>query len=313
MTGADLQRLVGKRVLITGGTGFIGSHLSDLISRTDAELIVVSRTARSRADVSGEWLRADLADMRTTEDIVQSVEPDLIFHLASYVSGSRELSAVQSTLRNNLLTTVNLLTALGGISFDRVILAGSMEEPAPGDPRRFPCSPYAASKWACSGYARMFHHLYGMPIAIARIFMVYGPGQRDLRKLIPYVILSLLKNETPRLSSGKRPVDWIYVEDVVGGLLSMGIAPGIDGQALDLGSGQMITIGDVVRRIFDLVETDLEPRFGALPDRAFEQVRVADTESTARKLGWQASTPLDMGLRKTVEWYAEAYRTSLAR
>jgi UDP-glucose 4-epimerase len=98
-----------------------------------------------------------------------------------------------------------------------------------------PCSPYAAAKWSVSGYARMFRALYQIPVVIAKIFMVYGSGQTDHTKLIPYVILSLLRGEAPRLSSGVRLVDWIFVDDVVDGLIGCAQTHGIDGRTVEFG------------------------------------------------------------------------------
>lgn len=83
----------------------------------------------------------------------------------------------------------------------------------------------------------MFHALYKVPVTLARLFMVYGPGQKDLKKLVPYVILARLQGEDVKLSSGTRPVDWVYVDDVVEGLVRMSRQAGVAGQRIDLGTG----------------------------------------------------------------------------
>ena len=132
--------------------------------------------------------------------------------------------------------------------------------------------------------------------------MVYGPGQLDLRKLVPYVTVSLLRGEAPRLTSGERAVDWIYVDDVVDAFLRTAVAPGLEGGSLDVGSGELVTARDVVVRIRDLVGGDVEPAFGAIPDRPLERVRAADPASSA-PIGWVARTPLDEGLARTVAFY----------
>ena len=106
--------------------------------------------------------------------------------------------------------------------------------------------------------------------------MVYGPGQSDHTKLVPYVITSLLRGEAPRLSSGLRLVDWIYVDDVVEGLIRCSQAPGIDGRTVELGSGEMLSIREVMRQLSNLVACTVEPHFGALPDRPLERVKKAD-------------------------------------
>ena len=92
------------------------------------------------------------------------------------------------------------------------------------------------AKWGQLAYARYFSALHELPMVHLRVSMVYGPGQLDLRKLVPYVTVSLLRGETPQLASGMREVDWVYVEDVVEAFLRAAVAPGADGQSLDIGS-----------------------------------------------------------------------------
>jgi nucleoside-diphosphate-sugar epimerase len=150
----------------------------------------------------------------------------------------------------------------------------------------------------------MFHALYQLPIVILRLFMVYGPAQQDLQKLIPYAIRSMLDGEAPLLMSGTRPVDWIYVDDVVEALLAAAQAPHVEGKTIDIGSGRLVTVRNVVERLAQFTGCGIAPRFGAKPDRMFEQVRVADTKSAKEFLDWTAQVSLDEGLKRTVLWYA---------
>jgi nucleoside-diphosphate-sugar epimerase len=208
-----------------------------------------------------------------------------------------------TTFRNNLVSTVNLLLVVNEIGCKRIILAGSLEEPEQGDLSAVPCSPYAVAKWAGSAYARMFHALYQLPVVILRIFMVYGPAQQDLQKLIPYTILSLLRGEAPKLTSGRRPVDWIYVEDVVEGFLAAAQAAHIEGNTIDIGSGKLISIRAIVEHLVRLINPQIQPLFGALSERSFEQIRVADPARSYALIGWKATTSLEEGLKRTVDWY----------
>ena len=191
----DHPSLTGRRALVTGAAGFIGSALCQRLVASGTEVYGVSRVFRSTAD-GIRWWTADLSEVDAAPRILRQVRPDVVFHLASHVSGDRGLGAVVPTLRDNLVTTVNLLTAAAEAGEARVVLAGSMEEPDRDDPA--PSSPYAAAKSAASAYARLFDQLYGLPVVNLRVFMVYGPGQRDDTKLIPYVISSLLRGEAPR-------------------------------------------------------------------------------------------------------------------
>jgi UDP-glucose 4-epimerase len=147
----------------------------------------------------------------------------------------------------------------------------------------------------------MCHALYGTPVVWLRPSMVYGPGQPDARKLVPYVTLSLLRGESPILASGRRPVDWVYIDDVVDALLAAAVAEGVEGRSFDVGSGELVSVRDVVELIARLVDAKASPRFGAIPDRPLEHVRAADVAAAAEALGWQPRIPLPEGLRRTVE------------
>lgn len=304
----SMDRFSANRVLVTGASGFIGSHLCRRLTAVGAEVHGVYRSAVANdADLARGW-QIDVSEAAAVRKLVADVRPDVVFHLASFVSGSRSLDAVLPALQSNLVSTVNLLTAATEFGCRRIVLAGSLEEPGSSDGPAVPSSPYAAAKFAASAYARMFHVLYQTPVVTARIFMVYGPGQRDLRKLVPYVTLSLLRKQVPQLSSGKRQVDWIYVEDVVEGLLAAAQAPDVIGSTIDLGSGTFASVGDVVHALGKIIAPDMQLALGGLPDRPLEQVRLADVAGTYSRLGWKPAISLEEGLRRTVDWYARRLR-----
>ena len=230
---------------------------------------------------------------------MQAARPEIIFHLASLVTGRRELDLVLPAFRDNLASTVNLLTAAastGGCR--RIVVAGTMEEAdlASGEA---PSSPYSVAKGAAALYARFFHALYGLPLVQARIFMAYGPGQQDRKKLIPYSILEALAGRPPEISRGTRRIDWIFVDDVVRGLLAFAETPGIEGETLDLGSGDLVSAREVVERICHALQAPA-PRIGALPDRPLEATRRANVERTTAHAGWRPTIGLDEGLHRTI-------------
>ncbi len=295
----------GQKILVTGASGFIGSHLCRRLYHGDIEVHAVSRRKPPDDQTPINWWQGDLAELETVQNLLTELKPDVIFHLASHVVGAREVNLVMPTFYSNLMSTVNLLTVAEQIGCRRIVLSGSLEEPAQDDHEAIPCSPYAAAKWAGSAYARMFHALYHLPVVILRVFMVYGPGERHLQKLVPHVILALLRGESPKLSSGKREVDWVYVEDVVEGFLAAGQAEDVGGQTIDIGSGALVSIRTVVGHLNRMINSQIEPCFNALPDRPFEQVRVADIAKTQAMIGWKPKTTLEEGLRRTVHWYKQ--------
>jgi nucleoside-diphosphate-sugar epimerase len=226
-------------------------------------------------------------------------------HMASHVSGARTVDAVLPTFHDNLSSTVNVLVAAHEVTCERVVLAGSVEEPEPAPHLSVPHSPYAASKHAAGAYGRMFHALYGLSVTTLRVAMAYGPGQGDLNKLVPHVITSLLKGEAPILSSGDREVDWVYVDDVVDAFVCAATAPGVGGLTLDVGSGSLVTVRRVVELLFALVAPDVTPQFGGLANRVLEQVCVADVEATSSRMDWRPQVGLLDGLSRTIDWYRQ--------
>ena len=253
--------LAGRRALVTGASGFIGSALCRCLSQAGMEVHGVSRTERAATDSCARWHTYRLDDIEAVRALFKAARPDYVFHLASHVAGSRSIELVLPTFSANLASTVNLLTAATEQGCERILLTGSLEEPDPGPDHAVPSSPYAAAKFAASAYGRMFHALYNTPVAILRLFMVYGPGQQDLRKLVPYVTLALLKGQTPELSSGARKVDWIYVDDVAAGYLAAATAKGVEGGTIDLGSGRLDTVRTVVEELVGLINPHIQPLF----------------------------------------------------
>ena len=179
--------------MVTGASGFLGSHLCRGLRQAGAEIHVTSRRGHNEIDTDN-WWQGDMTDITTVRHIVQKIKPEVIFHLSGLVTAASSLDLVLPTLHSLLVSTVNLLTVASEVGCGRVVLAASLTEPIPDNTEATPTSPYAAAKWAGSAYGRMFCQLYGLPVAIVRPFMTYGPGQ-DSRKLIPYVTLSLLREE----------------------------------------------------------------------------------------------------------------------
>jgi len=299
---ADALDYHGRRVLVTGASGFIGRRLCRRLRELGADVEAASRKAAPAGEET-RWHQVDLADPAAAARLVEETQPAGAFHLASQVTESRERKVVLPTFHANLASTVYLLDALTEQGCKRIVQTGSLEEPEPGDPVSTPTSPYAAAKWSAGAYARMFHQLWQTPVVLARLFMVFGPEQRDSSKLVPHVVTSLLGGREPQLGSGKRPVDWVFVDDVVEGLLRLGLAEGVEGLQVDLGSGKLVPVRSVVEQIYALMAPEKQPPFGGLQDRPMEPVRVARAEETGELLGWSPTVTLEDGLARTVEWY----------
>jgi UDP-glucose 4-epimerase len=294
--------LFGCKVLVTGASGFLGAHLTSRLCETGADVHAVSRSQRNAEANGPRWWQRDMAEIAAVRELFHEVKPEVVFHLSGLATASPDRDLVLPTFHSLLVSTVNILMAAAESHSRRIVLAASLTEPQSGHSKITPGSPYAAAKWASGAYARMFHRLYDVPVVMVRPFMTYGPGQ-DERKLIPYVVLSLLKGETPKLTSGQQEIDWIYVDDVMDGFLAAASAPEIEGQTIDLGSGMLVPIRTVVGLLIQLMDANVEPLFHALPDRPYEPVRAADITDADTKLGWKPRTSLEEGLKRTINWH----------
>lgn len=298
--------------LVTGATGFIGRHLGRSLADRGADVHATSRDV-SDVNLDGggvQWWAGDLRDRDFVQSTVGNIRPDRIFHLAGLVTGSRSLEMVLPTLEHNLLGSVHLLEAAARIHDIRFVLVGSVEE-ADSESAVSPArSPYAAAKRAASDYGRMFCELYDLSVVHVCPAMVYGPGQQDLSKLVPYVVSSLLDGETPEIHDATRKADWVYVDDIVSGLIEAGHRSGLSGRTIELGTGELTPVGEVVREIRELIDPGAaRPTFEDESERPLEYEQPADTKAAEELLDWEARMPLDRGLRRTVEWYASKLDT----
>jgi len=298
--------LAGKKALVTGAGGFLGSHLCAALVKAGVEVHAAARRELPEPIEGVRLHRVDLVDLDAVRRVFLEVRPGFVFHMAGYVYGARSLEHIHPSLAGNLSTTVNLLTLVAELGCERIVLAGSLEEPdedgifAAGC---VPSSPYAAAKYAGSCYARMFHALYQVPVVIGRIFMAYGPAQRDLKKLIPYTILSLAEGRAPKLGSGSRPLDWVYVDDATKAFLLLAQTPGLDGQTIEIGTGELHTAREAVEIIVGLMGNGATPEYGSVSDRKLEVARAANVAATEKALSWRAEVSLREGLARTIEWY----------
>lgn len=304
------KALSDTRALVTGASGFLGTHLCRRLLVERAEVHAISRSPRRSRDRDGlHWWQCDFVDPAAVHDLIGRLKPDVVFHFGGMVTAAPDLALVAPTFHTLLASTVNLLTAVTDVGGGRVVLSASLEEPTNGAADRLvPESPYAAAKLAAGAYARMFVKLYDTPVVSLRPFMAYGPGQNPT-KIIPYTILSLLRGDAPQLSSGDRALDWVYVEDVIDAFLAAASRSGVEGRTLDLGWGTAVRIRDVVDRVTRLVDPSITPWYGARPDRPDVRTRVADADATTAALGWRPTTSLDRGLAHTVEWYRQSLET----
>jgi nucleoside-diphosphate-sugar epimerase len=301
------------RILITGGGGFVGAVLT---RRLIAERYAVSLLLRPRsrpwrlASVEGHYVPvwADLCDAHAVHHAVEACQPTVIIHLAAHGAYPHQ-SDRSAILASNFMGTANLLGALARIDYRAFVNVGSSSEyghkngPMRSDDVLEPRTDYGVAKAAatllCHSEARK-----GRPICTVRIFSAYGAWE-DPSRLVPYVMASCQRGESPVLGSGNQPRDFIHVDDVIDLLLCAADCEAARGRILHAGSGHPSRVRDMVETILAVCGNGrIQARYGAQPDRTDEPATwLASLSETTRWTGWTPRLDLRAGVERTWDWF----------
>ena len=306
--------LEGRRVLVTGGSGFIGSHLVRRLLREEATVFAMTSSVSSvlpvrLAEVAGDVtiVEANVTDRSSMEHVARQVQPEIVFNLAAFTHVGKSFQRVDENIQTNIQGTVNLLQALDG-AYRRFVYVGTSEiygdVPVPfrEDGPVNPVSPYAVAKYAGERFCRMFQRAYGWPITCIRPFNAYGPWQTPDR-VIPEMILCALRKAPIAMTEGLQTREFNFVEDLADGLVRAATASA-DGEVINLGCGREISMRDLAVLVLELMGNPVEARFGAIPHRPTEIWRMyADANKARELLGWAPRHTLEEGLRATIDWY----------
>lgn len=304
-------------VLVTGASGFIGSHLVRRLAAEQCRVHAIVRPQSSRARLADvgtnlHLLAVDLTDRTAVENCVATVEPEYVFHLAGFTSTRASLKGsslelLEQTYAVNVTGTRELMTSLLRHKRPlRIVRTGGIEEygacraPYREHEREQPVSPYGASQVAATHLCSMLHRQNGLPIATVRPALVYGPGQSKTF-FIPALIDACLQGRPFAMTDGRQTRDFVFVDDVVEGIVRAALAPGIDGEIINLSSGNDYRIVEVAKLVVGLTGGTTRLDVGAVPRRANDLDRlVCDPARADRLLGWKAATALQDGLRASI-------------
>jgi len=301
--------------LVTGGAGFIGSHLTEELVRRGHRVRVVDSLItgkrRNLDHIPGvEFLEGDLADMAVAEQAVRGVE--YVLHQAAIPSVPRSVQDPITSNRANIDASINVLVAARDAGVKRLVYAGSSSAygntptlPKREDMAPSPLSPYALQKLVAEQYAQMFTRLYGFETVTTRYFNVFGPRQdpgSPYSGVISLFATALLEGRQPTIyGDGGQTRDFTYVANVVDGVLRACEAPKAAGEVINVATGGRISLNDLVRVMNGIVGTQLEPVY---KDERAGDVRDSQADITKAKtlLGYAPIVSLEDGLRRTLAW-----------
>jgi nucleoside-diphosphate-sugar epimerase len=301
--------------LITGGAGFIGSHLAEeLIRRGQRVRVVDSLITGKRRNLEHlprvEFLEGDLADPAVAQKAVEGME--YVLHQAAIPSVPRSVKDPVTSNRANVDASLNVLVAARDAGIRRVVYAGSSS--AYGDtptlPKREemppnPLSPYALQKLVAEQYCQLFTRLYGLETVTIRYFNVFGPRQdpgSPYSGVISLFSTALLEGRQPMIyGDGEQTRDFTYVANVVDGVLRACEAKDASGEVINVATGGRISLNELLRTMNRIVGTNIEPIY-AEPRAGDVRDSQADIGKAQRLLGYTPSVGLEDGLRKTLDW-----------
>lgn len=315
----------GKKVLVTGGGGFIGSHLTERLVELGA-----STRALVHYNALGSWgwldhsplkdqvevVSGDICDRDSVHSALHGV--DVVFHLAALIAIPYSYRAPESYVRTNIIGTLNVLQAARELGTERVVHTSTSE--VYGTARYVPIdeghplqgqSPYSASKLSADKMAEAFHLSFQVPVVTVRPFNTFGPRQ-SARAIIPTVISQCLVGQRVRLGSTTPTRDLNYVANTVEGFVKAAESPRALGQTVNLGSGREISVGDLARKIAELIGQDIQiecDQQRLRPDASEVERLLADNRLARELLDWEPQVDLETGLQHTIEWM----RASLER
>jgi CDP-glucose 4,6-dehydratase len=313
-----------KRALVTGGHGFIASHLARaLLERGDAVTVLdLPAPPLSGLTLQGiapavELVEADLRDAEAVGATVSAGEFEVVFHLAAQTLVGPAMADPVATYEANVRGTWVLLEACRRAEVPAVVVASSDKAYGPSDDlpyregmRLRPASPYEASKAAADAISLSYRPAFGLPVAVTRFANVYGGGDLNFSRLIPETVAAVLDGRRPQIRSDGSPErDFLHVDDAVAAYLAIEHAVGAGGpaagEAFNAGGERPHSVGEVVEAVAELAGGGLSPEYGPGNPAGEIDRQFVDSTKLRELTGWRPEVGLRDGLLRTLEWYRE--------
>jgi UDP-glucose 4-epimerase len=302
-------------ILVTGGAGFIGSHIVDALLERGDDVVVLddlNNGFRHNVDERARLVVGSIADEYVVGEAIDGCQ--VVFHQAAHKAVLRSIERPLPTDTVNTHGTLTLLQVALDRGVERFVHAssssiygGAAPLPTPEDAGAMPRSPYAVSKLAAEHYCRVYHELHGLETVALRYFNVYGPRQRPdatYAAVIPLFVDALLTGRAPEVhGDGLQSRDFTYIADVVDANLAAAAAPAAQcaGHAYNIAGGASWSLLDILQTLGELLHVEPQPKFVDARPGDVRHSR-ADASNAARDLGFHCRVDLEDGLRRTVDW-----------
>ncbi len=304
-----------KKAVVTGGAGFIGSHLLEELSRRDYHLTVIDDLSTGKLEnlksvldkPNVKFIEGSITDLPLLQRLFKDI--DVVFHLAALASVPRSIAQPQLAHETNATGTLNVLLAARDNKIKRVVNASScaIYGDAPGLPKKEdmpknPLSPYAAAKLAAEEYCQVFQKVYSLPTVSLRFFNIFGPRQNpdsDYAAAIPkFIKIAAAGNPVTIFGDGKATRDYTYVKDAVSCYI---LAAESDATGIyNIGSGKAVTVNELVKIIYRLVGNTTTPIYG--PPRPGDIIHSRADTKKAKAFGYRPQYTLEQGIKKMIRY-----------
>lgn len=306
-----------KKVLITGGAGFVGANFVHKFLALGHEVFVVERRGANlwrlekvKSNIKIYFL--DIADSVQIERCVQEIKPEIVLHFATYGAYQRFQQDVKTTIDTNLTGTIHLLNACLKANVACVINTSSSSEygikemPMKEDDVLEPNNLYGITKSAATYYATIMAKKMNLPVVTTRLFSVYGPLE-EKERLIPSIVLSCINNKDLALSKPTSVRDYIFIDDVVDAYCALiNNIHKVMGEVFNIGTGNQSTIAEVVTLVQEITGSSVTPEYDKITVAQTEPVSwVANTSKMESALHWKPTHSLKEGLKKNVAWFKD--------
>jgi nucleoside-diphosphate-sugar epimerase len=298
------------KLLVTGCNGFIGRKVASIALARGMKLTGLSLHAPAHREINRniEYLIADISNADALAQVIGNSKFDYVINCSGYIDhtpiskGGGQQFKTHFTGLLNLIRSVNHDQLKGFVQIGTSDEYGNIPSPQHEALREAPISPYACAKVAASHLVQMLHRTEGFPGCIARLFLVYGPGQ-NLQRFTPQIITGCLKNTKFPVSAGEQIRDFCYIDDIADALVRLVLDERTHGEIFNVASGNGVSIKSMIEIIQHSIGSG-KPIFGKVPYRTGENMSlVADINKITAITGWHPTTPLEKGIERTVKWY----------